>query len=527
MSSASRSFPLRTTAAGEHPVADTGKQIEMDNIPSGNPARVAEVFAEECGELIRRSQPNVYLLHAIKKKTNDDFRWFDIGRPEAISDNLRNHKIIILMGATGCGKSTLIDGMVNYILGVQWKDSFRFKCVREDESTSRNQAHSQTRSVTAYTIHQQEGMAVPYSITIIDTPGYRLIRDKEVAPKIVEFLMQQKFRVDQIHAVCYVAASGGDRLTTSYYLDSALSIFGKDVKDNIRLLVTFADNEDPPVVEACRFADFPVTSRSDGIVYCKFNNFGLDKLFWDMDQQNFTKFFTMLRVMDGRDLTSTRQVIQCHNELQRSLISIGNELEFCQMNIENMETLQRNMQEFSHKMENNKNFTIEKTVMRIVKVPCENGTWAYNCHQCRKTCKANDSSNNFDLIRNAKKKCDHLLCPCPGSAHEYEKLQWRSVMEKVTTTSYEMKAEFESNYKSRQITEHMLANCSKQFDQAKVNVMTLLDQVCSSFRSLESTALRSNFLNLAHYSSDYFNQMKSLVAELPDSSQVLAIFLKV
>ncbi|EFX70734.1 hypothetical protein DAPPUDRAFT_17433, partial [Daphnia pulex] len=84
----------------------------------------------------------------------------------------RDHKVIILMGATGCGKSTLINGMVNYILGVKWDDPFRFKCVRDDETTAKNQAHSQTSSVTAYTLRHHDGMAVPYSITIIDTPGY-------------------------------------------------------------------------------------------------------------------------------------------------------------------------------------------------------------------------------------------------------------------------------------------------------------------------------------------------------------------
>ena len=62
--------------------------------------------------------------------------------------------------------------MVNYILGVQSKDPFRFKCVREDQFGAQNQAHIQTSSVTTYTIHYQKGMAVPYFIAIIDTPGY-------------------------------------------------------------------------------------------------------------------------------------------------------------------------------------------------------------------------------------------------------------------------------------------------------------------------------------------------------------------
>lgn len=51
-------------------------------------------------------------------------------------------KTIMLVGATGAGKSTLVDGMINYILGVSWNDPYRLKLVNleEDEKqTSANQ----------------------------------------------------------------------------------------------------------------------------------------------------------------------------------------------------------------------------------------------------------------------------------------------------------------------------------------------------------------------------------------------------
>ena len=161
--------------------------------------RVAEMFAQETNKyatLIKQGQPTVYLLNAKENFVNEDFRWFNVEKPNAISslEDDREHKVIILMGATGCGKSTLINGMVNYILGVQWGDPFRFKCVREDETIAKNQAHSQTSSVTAYTLRHHQGMAVPYSITIIDTPGYGdtrgIARDKLITNNIHRFLTQ-------------------------------------------------------------------------------------------------------------------------------------------------------------------------------------------------------------------------------------------------------------------------------------------------------------------------------------------------
>ncbi|XP_049930436.1 titin-like, partial [Epinephelus moara] len=44
------------------------------------------------------------------------------------------NRTIVVLGATGAGKSTLINGMINYILGVQWEDSYRFMLVDEGQS---------------------------------------------------------------------------------------------------------------------------------------------------------------------------------------------------------------------------------------------------------------------------------------------------------------------------------------------------------------------------------------------------------
>ena len=505
--------------------------IEKDQI---NNQRIAEFFADEKNrraKLIKKGLPNVYLLNATDTSVSEDLRWFDVDRPDRSppTRGMINHKVIILMGATGCGKSTLINGMVNYILGVKWSDPFRFKCVREDETTARNQAISQTSSVTAYTIRHRDGMAVPYSITIVDTPGYGdtrgVKRDKEITRNIQEFLTQQEDRVEEIHAACLVAASGDSRLTTTqrYIIDSALSIFGKDIKENIRLLVTFADNADPPVVEACRAANFPVTSASAGISYSKFNSSVLyasneqqgnedvcfDELFWDMGQENFSKFFTMLEGMSGRNLKSTREVIRHRHLLEESLKHVELELEVCLFNIENIEKFQRKMRECGQKMESSKDFVIEKMEMSYSRVPCESGWYAYNCHTCQKTCELPIHSGNPMKLRKNKKDCEHLACPHPPSEHDYENVQIRQTATKSKKTLLDLKAKFESNLSEKMTNEQLLADCSENLNVAKAKVFSLLDQMGENVRSLESTALRSNTLS----PSDYLSLMKSRVAE--------------
>ena len=110
----------------------------------------------------------------------------------------------------------------------------------------------------------------------------------------------------------------------SYILDLVLSIFDKEVRSNIRLLVTFTDTA---VAEACRAANFP-TTVSDDITYYTANStapsytltiinnnqrvedFSFDELFWDTSQENFEKFSKMVEEMKGQDFKSTREVIQ-------------------------------------------------------------------------------------------------------------------------------------------------------------------------------------------------------------------------
>lgn len=75
----------------------------------------------------------------------------------------------MLVGATGAGKSTLIDGLVSYILGVTWEDDARFTIIDlKPEEKGRDQTQSQTEWITCYTFNWMPGC----HLNIIDTPGF-------------------------------------------------------------------------------------------------------------------------------------------------------------------------------------------------------------------------------------------------------------------------------------------------------------------------------------------------------------------
>lgn len=87
------------------------------------------------------------------------------------NDIMRWNRTIIMFGEPDSGKSRLISGMINYIVGVKWEDNFRFVLVDEDQL--RPQAHNQTSEVTVYKINHQQGFKIAHSLTIVtvDIPG--------------------------------------------------------------------------------------------------------------------------------------------------------------------------------------------------------------------------------------------------------------------------------------------------------------------------------------------------------------------
>ncbi|XP_078422467.1 uncharacterized protein LOC144695455 [Cetorhinus maximus] len=221
-----------------------------------------------------KGNPSIYTIPLEKKTIDKDGHRVkcSFGKPT------KKHSVrtIMVLGATGAGKTTLINGMINYILGVEWEDNFRYKLI--DEGTGRSQAESQTSSITAYELHHREGFQIDYSLTIIDTPGFGdtrgITRDKLIIDQIREFFTSPA-GVDQIDAMCFVAQASLARLTHAqkYVFDSILSIFGKDITQNIQILVTFAGGQVPTILEAINVAEELRPKDKKGFpIHFKFNN---------------------------------------------------------------------------------------------------------------------------------------------------------------------------------------------------------------------------------------------------------------
>ena len=188
------------------------------------------------------------------------------------TDKTKSTKTILIVGATGAGKSTLINTMVNFMLGVKWEDKVWFQITEEDEKKS--QAKSQTSAITVYELETSSSR-----LRIIDTPGYGDTNGIKFDQRIAEnlyMLFRSEEGIHEIEAVCLVVKASQNRLTTfeCYIFNAILSLFGKDIERNIVVFITHSDGLSAHnATNALKEADVPCGKDSKGKpLHFKFNN---------------------------------------------------------------------------------------------------------------------------------------------------------------------------------------------------------------------------------------------------------------
>ncbi|XP_043100846.1 uncharacterized protein LOC122348990 [Puntigrus tetrazona] len=350
---------------------------------------------------IHEGPPKRYRLHT-ERNTLDEYgkvrKWtYGIKQPS------KTNKIILLVGETGVGKTTLINTMVNYLMGVKFKDEIWYEITEEQ---SRDQSESQTSEITMYEVCPSKS---PMSLTIIDTPGYGdtrgLDKDLEVAENLAT-LFQSNDGVREVDAVCFVTQASKNRLSDRqhYIISSILSLFGKDIVENIVFLITHSDGMAPiNVIGAINKAKIPCRRDESGQpVYFVFNNRQADERHtkerliraqrdaWEDSMEETNKLFQSLDEKNRRSLELTSDVL-----IER----IRFEAYICNLRLRVQEKEQKKAEKLQiqeaimlnkEKIEKSKNFTIKvkKTVKQ--KVPIESKSWkhrkATTCTVCEENC---------------------------------------------------------------------------------------------------------------------------------------------
>ena len=420
----------------------------------------------------------------------------------------------MIVGMTGAGKSLLINSIINYVYGVDYTNNFRFKLIVEEEEikerekgSSTSQAHSMTSWVSAFTLHHQKGFRIPFSITLIDTPGFGDTRgfsyDEMIISQIKEFFTNDLIcKSSEITCIGLVMQSSQARITVEqkYIVDQVLQLFAKDIKDNIFLFFTFADGQPPPVLQVIDEEEIPYAK---GQKY-KFNNSALyaedSEFFWNFGFKSLDAFFEALLVTSSKSLRLTKENLEERERLRSTLESLRPRIEKGMAHLEKIRIETNVLKKLKGDIECSKNYEVTTIVKKEVAVEVKHSIT--NCNVCHHTC-----HDPCGIIGDVKDKCSSMsngyCVHCTGKCHwtkhtnGWHKYELKDIKEITTVATLFNK--YNVSIKDKQAKQKVLVELINEYSEMKMIVFDQIKKANECSNRLDEISLRPNYLNNVQY----------------------------
>ncbi|XP_047425126.1 septin-1-like isoform X2 [Mugil cephalus] len=458
---------------------------------------------------IRSGSPSVYQL---EPKTEE------IGTLTRMTVGERNmnktNRTILLVGESGSGKSTLINSLVNYTMGVKFEDEVWFQIV-EDEK--RGKAESQTSDVIVYQIFGFEGETLPYSLTIIDTPGYGDTRGIEhdviISQKLLG-LFRSEDGVHEINAVGLVMKASDNRLSDRlmYVFDSVTSLFGKDLEKNIVALITHSDGRKPRnALETLEAAKIKCAKNENNQpVYFLFDNCqdedrtrkdeeefleGADQI----SMRGMREFTAFLEKTEPQKLMKTVNVLNERIRLTACIQNLEDRINLTELKQNEIKQIRKALKKHEEKMKKNEEFTVEVDEPYKEKEAIDGGMWglvfyegAFCCTVCEENCHYPGCTmawypGQCEVITEGF--CTVCTNKCPVTDHVKEKWKYVIKTRRVQKTEAEMKQKFKKNKSESEKKLSLLENLEKEMNQLRSEKSKFLDKAYQHVVNLEKIAL--------------------------------------
>ncbi|KAL2095273.1 hypothetical protein ACEWY4_009992 [Coilia grayii] len=477
-----------------------------------------EITDLEEDELIKQGPPHCYLLPTEKSNIDgdEDVRKWTFGK----RDSSKAVQTILVVGETGTGKTTLINTIVNYMLGVQLGDDVWFQITEENKTS---QGQSQTTKITVYDVFVETSVL---SLRIIDTPGYGstdgLEFDQKVAEKLL-VLFRSEDGVHDINAVGLVVKSGQNHLTDfqRYIFDAILSLFGKDIENNIAVFITHSDGMSVGnVITALNEIKVSTKDGSLKPLHFMFNNIQsesykkedevLYQRAWDLGYRSMERFLGFLHNSSAKRLKMTKDVLNERKNLEARVHNLQDAIKMKELKQAELRETQKILEDNEKKLGNNEDFTYEIKEAFKEKVPIPSSRWwltkeATCCTTCEENCHYPGCWWVKDLSKCSVMKdnrCTVCTGKCPVSAHVKVKWIYKPTAKKVEKNTADLKQQYTEQ-------ENIAKALEKEINESEVKKTDLLEEAYSCILELEKIALnKDSALLFYHREARYIPRTK-------------------
>ncbi|CAI5689153.1 unnamed protein product [Oreochromis niloticus] len=447
--------------------------------------------------LIHSGPLSVYQLRPKKEK------FYSFTKMTVGDKNLnKTNRKILLVGETGAGKSTPTNTLFNYSMGVKWEDKVWFQIVEEERSLS----ESQTSDVIVYEIFGFEDRTFPYSLTIIDTPGFGNTKgtghDDIVSNKFMD-LFKSEDGVHEVHAVGLVMKAAGNRLSDrlNYIFDSVMSLFGKNMEENIIALITHSDGVKPKnVLEVLEIANikcaknekndpahFLFDNRQNTLI-TEENKCVLEAA-WRVTERGMSQFTAFLERSTPQKLKKTVEVLVERITLKACIQ-------------EKIKLIQEALKKHEEKMKQNENFTVEVDEVYKEKQIVDGGMWglffyagAVCCAVCKENCHHPGCTKAWypehcEIMKGGR--CTVCTNKCPASDHVKEKWIYVTKTRRVKKNVEKIKEKYEKNKSEIENKLSLLEKLEEEMKELKAKKSQFLDESYKHVVRLEQIALKAD-----------------------------------
>ena len=450
---------------------------------------------------------------------------------------------IMIIGETGVGKSTWIHSFINYIEGIQLEENNRYylfdeKSLQEEYQKKTGKIKPEGCSVTDVPAIYNIKSSIIFNnpIRLIDTAGFGDTRGPQYDEKITVDI-QKLFNgseIETLNAVCLIFKANQTRATDRLekIMTKLFSLFGKEIKNNIIIIFTFADNfkniNGVSTLKSKEGIFYKILGNIDQLPYFAFNSiayFSGDKdeykKIYENNTKNFGSLLKYIFSLKRISLESTRKVINNRIHIRNNITNLCDKLKDIMIIIDAATKNQMKLLELQKELAKNAEckvgqipYEVDEPYEDVIdkEVNCDDGWYVLYCKSCNKVCHKkckgpkegwHSSEYGCTIITTFGHECTE--CKCKDENHKFKNCY--TIKETVTKIKQVVKYKIDENaQQSEEDKKKTREKINKQIEDGYKELLERNKAIHYSLREgldcLFQLALKNNELNLLALKQD-------------------------